>query len=67
MIPGDHVEWTNGSYFIETVARGLVIAISNDHVVVLNQRTALHHPHVNPFVVKRLWELHLIPGVCQPS
>jgi hypothetical protein len=59
MKPGDKVIWVNKSYFHETRGGGEIVHIHSDWAVILNLRTAQSHPHIDPFVVKHLWELQL--------
>jgi hypothetical protein len=60
MTPGDQVEWTNASYVIETQAAGEIVHLSGEHAVIFNREIARRHPHINPYVSKRVDELRLI-------
>lgn len=57
---GDIVGWDNHSYIVNTQASGEIVAIHDDHVVVRRDDIISTLPHMNPFVVKRLWELSLV-------
>jgi hypothetical protein len=60
MTSGDQVEWTNGSYLVETQGAGEVVHVSGDHAVIFNAEIARRHPHMSPYVSKRTNELRLI-------
>jgi hypothetical protein len=60
MTPGDQVQWTNGSYLVETHGAGEVVHVSGDHAVVFSPEIAHRHPHLAPYVCKRVADLRLI-------
>jgi hypothetical protein len=61
MAPGDQVEWTNASYVIQTQGAGEIVHLSGEHAVIFNAEIARRHPHLNPYVSKRVEELRLTP------
>lgn len=62
IVPGDDVEWTNGSCGQETVGSGQVVHVHGEHAVVLNPVTAHVYPHLSPYIAKRLTDLRVTRG-----
>ncbi len=59
--PGDRVEWTSASFILDTRGEGEIVHVWGPHAVVFNPAAAARHPHLSPYVVKRLDELRLAP------
>lgn len=64
---GDQVEWTNGSYIIETEQRGRVVAIHDSYAIIERPDIIERYPHMTPFVQKRTWELRVVAQQLQAA